>query len=149
VKDQAGYTYRVRVQAAHSLGRLPLEGYRKTDEIAVEFLRLASQMAQDSIKEPNSPRWKNYFDWLYFAFNPEPAEKAERKGLLGQVDSKPVLAGTKTVVTEAYQLFVPLAQNIFESKSAPPLPDQLRKVKAWLDTRGKPPVAAGPVANSK
>ncbi len=149
LKDQASFTYRVRIQAAHSLGRIPLEGYRKTDEIAVEFLRLASQMAVDYEKDAQNPRWKLYFVILYFGFNPSDAtEKAEKKGLLGQVESKPVLAGTKTVVTEAYQHFLPLAQVVLGAKGATPIPEQLRKVKTWMDARGKP-LTTGPVANNK
>lgn len=148
LKDQADYKYRVRVQAAHSLGRVPLEGYKKSDEIAVEILRMASQMAQDYEKDKASPRWKLYFALLYMAFNPmgEP-EKSEKKGLLAQVESKPVLAGTKTVVTEAYQLFLPLAQEILGGKASTPVPDQLRKIKTWLDARGKQ-AGNAPVARS-
>lgn len=147
LKDQADYKYRVRVQAAHSLGRVPLEGYKKSDEIAVEILRMASQMAQDYEKDKTNPRWKLYFAWLYMAFHPMgDAEKNEKKGLLAQVESKPVLAGTKTVVTEAYQLFLPLAQEILGGKPVAAVPDQLRKIKTWLDARGKAPGGAAPVA---
>lgn len=142
------YKHRVRVQAAHSLGRVPLEGYKKSDEIAVEILRFASQMAQEYEKDQKNPRWKLYFAWLYLAFQPmNDVEKNEKKGLLGQVESKPALAGTKTAVTEAYQLFLPLAQNILGGKAQTPVPDQLRKIKTWLDARGKGPGA--PVANAK
>ncbi len=135
------YTYRIRAQAANSLGRIPLEGYRKADEIAVEMLRLGEQMALDYEKTPTNPRWKLYFALVYLGFQPkDAAERTEKKGLLGQVESKPVLAGTKTVVTEAYQNFLPLAQNVLGGKASAPIPDQLRKIKVWLDARTKPPL---------
>lgn len=151
LKNDADFSYRVRVEAAHSIGQLPLDGYRKTDEIAVEFLRLATQMAQDFDKDTTkSPRWKLYFVWLYYSFNPSDAtERTDKKGLLLQVDSKPVLAGTKTVVSEAYQLFLPLAQNVLGGKGATAIPEQLRKVKTWMDARGKAQPGGGPVANNK
>lgn len=140
------YTYRVRAQAAHSLGRIPLDGYRKADEIAVEMLRLGNQMAVEYEKSPKNPVWKLYFAYLYLGFQPrDTAERNEKKGLLVQVDTKPVLAGTKTVVNEAYQHFLPLAQNVLGGKAAAPIPDQLRKIKVWLDARGKP-AAGTPVA---
>lgn len=140
LKDPA-YSYRIRSRAAQSLGRVPLEGYRKADEIAVEFLRLGQQMALEYEKTPRNPLWKLYFTQLYLGFQPEDAtERGEKKGLLLQVDSKPVLAGTKTVVTEAYQNFLPLAQNVLGGKASAPIPDQLRKIKVWLDARSKPPL---------
>ncbi|MDB5340749.1 MAG: hypothetical protein JWN70_6368 [Planctomycetaceae bacterium] len=141
LKDPA-YSYRVRSAAAQALGRVPLEGYRKADEIAVEMLRLGEQMALDYEKTPKNPRWKLYFWSVYLGFQPkDAAERADKKGLLGQVDSKPVLAGTKTVVTEAYQHFLPLAQNVLGGRASAPIPDQLRKIKVWLDARGKPALA--------
>lgn len=139
VLKDPGYSYRIRVQAAHSLGRIQLEGYRKADEIAVEMLRLGEQMALEYEKSKDSPRWKLYFAYVYLGFQPaNAAERAEKKGLLVQVDSKPVLAGTKTVVTEAYQHFLPLAQNVLGAKKATDIPTQLRKIKTWLDARTKP-----------
>lgn len=150
VKDQAGYTYLVRSHAAHSLGQIPLEGYRKTDEIAVEILRLASQIAKDYDKDQQNPRWKLYFAWLYISYNPaDSTERTDKKGLLLQVESKPALAGTKTVVTDAYQLFLPLAQNILGGRATVPVTEQLRKVTAWLDARGKAAGQGGPVADAK
>ena len=141
LKDQE-YSFRVRAQAAHSLGRVPLEGYRKADEIAIEMLRLGEQMAAQYEKTKTNPRWQLYFAYVYLGFQPQnAAERTEKKGLLGQVDSKPVLAGTKTVVTEAYQHFLPLAQNVLGAKNSTPIPDQLRKIKVWLDARGKPSLA--------
>lgn len=146
LKDGA-YSYRVRVEAGHSLGRVPLEAYRKSDDIAIELLRLASQMATDQQKSIENPRWRLYFSLVYFAFQPSNAtERAEKKGLLAQVDSKPTLAGTKTVVTEAYQLFIPLARNVLGSKDATPITEQLRKIKPWLDAHSKGPGNGNPVA---
>lgn len=142
VLKDSGYTYLVRSQAASSLGRISLDAYRKADEIAVEMLRLGEQMALDYEKTPRDPRWKLYFCYLYLGFHPrDAAEKADKKGLLAQVESKPVLAGTKTVVTEAYQHFLPLVQNVLGGKASAPIPDQLRKIKVWLDARGKPALA--------
>lgn len=149
VLKDTGYSYLVRVQAGHSLGRVPLEGYRKSDDVAVELLRLASQMAVDYQKDNTNPQWRLYYSLVYFSFQPEDAtERAEKKGLLGQVDSKPALAATKTVVTEAYQLFIPLAQNALGSmKPEATVNEQLRKIKPWLDAHSKGangnPVAAG------
>ena len=142
VLKDPGYAYRIRSETARSLGRIPLEQYRKADEIAVEMLRLGEQMAVDYEKSKTNPRWMLYFYKVYLGFQPEDAtERTEKKGLLAQVDSKPLLAGTKTVVTEAYQNFLPLAQNVLGGRAAAPIPDQLRKIKIWLDARGKPALA--------
>ena len=106
------------------------------------MLRLGEQMAVDYEKSKTNPRWMLYFYKVYLGFQPEDAtERTEKKGLLAQVDSKPLLAGTKTVVTEAYQNFLPLAQNVLGGRAAAPIPDQLRKIKIWLDARGKPALA--------
>ncbi len=142
VLKDPGYAYRIRSEAARSLGRIPLDQYRKADEIAVEMLRLGEQMAVDFEKTQKDPRWKLYFYKVYLGFQPEDAtERTEKKGLLAQVDSKPALAATKTVVTEAYQNFLPLAQNVLGGRASAPIPDQLRKIKIWLDARGKPALA--------
>ncbi len=147
VLKDAGFSYRIRSQAAHSLGRIPLEGYRKTDEIAIEMLRLGEQMALEYEKSKTNSMWKLYFTYLYLGFQPRDAvERGEKKGLLLQVESKPALAATKTVVTEAYQHFLPLAQNVLGGRASAPIPDQLRKIKVWLDGKGKPGAPGNPLA---
>jgi hypothetical protein len=150
IKDSA-YPDRVRVRAAYSLARIPLETFKRTDEIAIEILRLGNDLAQAYEKDPKSVHWREDFMMLYLAFQPEgQAERKELKGLKVQVESKPVLAGTRTVVDEAYQQFLPLVQNVIGVRGVTPIPDQLRKIKTWLDAHpanknvaANPPLAGG------
>ncbi|MDB5386977.1 MAG: hypothetical protein JWM11_2623, partial [Planctomycetaceae bacterium] len=103
LKDPA-YADRVRVQAAHSLARIPLETFKRTEEIATEILRLGYDLAQAFEKDPKNTQWREDFLLLYLSFRPENAtEKTELKGLLTQVENKGTLAGSRSVVNEAYQ----------------------------------------------
>jgi hypothetical protein len=149
VKDPA-YADRVRVRAAHALGRIPLETFKRTDELAIEILRLSYDLAQAYEKDPKSPHWREEFLMLYLAFQAENIpERNETKGLLQQVEKKAALASTRSVVNEAYQHLLPLVQNVVDVKGVTAIPDQLRKIKIWLESKANKNVAAAPVAGGK
>lgn len=145
LKDPA-YADRVRATAAYALARIPLETFKRADEIAIENLRLGYDLAQAYEKDPLSAHWRRDFMLLYLAFKPEnQSEVTELKGLLIQVEKKGVFAGARSVVTDAYQHLLPLVQNVMGVKGVTPIPDQLRKIKTWLDSKanknGGAPVA--------
>jgi hypothetical protein len=142
LKDPA-YPDRVRVEAAHALGQIPLETFKRNDEIPVEVLRLAYDLVQAYEKDPQKPHWRGNFMWLYLTFRAEgkKEEADKKKGLINQS----VRTGTSSVVNEAYQHFLPLVHNVIGVKGSTPIPEQLRKIKTWLDSKGKNGVAT-PVA---
>jgi len=55
IKDP-GYADRVRVRAAHSIARIPLETFKRTDEIAIANLRPGYELGQGHDKEPKMTR---------------------------------------------------------------------------------------------
>lgn len=138
VLKDPGYNMDVQIEAAYFLGRMPLEAYKKIDEIAIEIVQLVEKMAQEYEKDRANPIWKSRFLTIYSAFRPkDEAERTAQRGLITQVDSKPVLAASKTIVTDAYQLTLPIVRTVLGVKEPTSVVEQLRKIKTWLNAQGK------------
>ncbi|HEY2252442.1 MAG TPA: hypothetical protein VGH74_15320, partial [Planctomycetaceae bacterium] len=123
----------VRSEAAQSLGRLPYDSNLDVGLLAYEIARLAQQMTEAYNKQPSLAIWKLCFMKVYGAFKPleDDDSSKQKRGLLAQVESRPVLSTYKKTVQESFDLVLPLVVKVVgDDKEVDVL---LANLKKWLD----------------
>lgn len=125
----------VRSASARAVTQLPYEAADNVNVplVCYEITRLGHQMAQARNQNIEASHWKLCFLNLYMAFNPQTAEQKQKKwGLLQQV-TRPAYAQYQPLVTNAYQLVVPVVNSVVGTVNAPAIPAaQIQAVGDWL-----------------
>ena len=133
VDPQQGW--RVRVDAAHALGRVQMDSSINVSLIVHEIVRFAHEMGQQFNKTKNAPHWR-YCAWrLYLTFRPEDGRDI---GLLDRTGRAP-LTKFKAETQAAYDLVLPIVNGILESMPAQNIAaNRLDALKTWLDSNPPP-----------
>lgn len=136
---------RPRVQAAWSLGRVPLEKGVDIPRMVVDITALGHDLALAKNETPQLPVWRRCGLVLYLAF-----EKKDDNDLSAKRDQKGGLLNnpsTKTEAGEAFKKLVPVLRELIADKNA--TIDQVQELEKWLQQKGwkSPPAEKNP-ANS-
>jgi hypothetical protein len=132
VRDQKR-GFRVRTKACYALGRVPFpKGSVKLDEVVTAISDCALQVANAAAAKPNDPEWKSCIWNIYLAFHKggtakDPDKDAEDKAAGG------LLEKNKTAVQPAYQVIVPIVNDIMADKA--PDAASLRNLSAFVRSR--------------
>ena len=128
MKDRT-MTWEVRSAAAHSLGRIKLDGRQNISLIANEILRLGVEMAQVYNLYPRQAHWNRSFGNLYLGFHPLDKKELQKKsGLLEQI-KRPGTRGHQKNVDETFKQLIILCQPVIDGKKIPP--SKIEAVEAW------------------
>lgn len=132
VKDEKR-NFRVRTRACYALGRVPFpRGSVKTEDIVTAITDCALQVSNAAAANPGDPEWKNCIWNIYLAFHKggtknDPDLDAEKKPMSGLLDR------VKTVAQPAYQVIVPIVNDIMSDKA--PDAGNLRNLSAFARSR--------------
>lgn len=145
---------RVRAHAATSLGKVPLETFKRIDLIGIEMVKFGEYLTEALGKEPTNMDVRSSILKVYFAFNGQKLRDGEViPGLLTQASSKAALAGGRKTVEEAYEALKPL-YPAFQANGSTlvPIAELQRSLKSWIAQRQapgeKPPATNAAVSNN-
>ncbi len=135
VLTDTGRPWLVRAEAAQSLGRLPYDSNIDVGLLAYEMARLAQQMTEAYGKEPKLAIWKLCFMKVYGGFKPleEDDGSKQKRGLLAQVESRPVLSQYKRTVQESFDLVLPIVVKVVSDEKEKEVDVLQANLKKWLD----------------
>jgi hypothetical protein len=121
----------VRVEAARALGRTALDNRTNATLIATKIAQLASEVADEALKENPPPETKLLALNLYMAFKPVNQQEQTRE--YGLLMKKNVLAVHQTAVQDAYKQVVPVLSAILNDRYNQ-LPGLNEKLKGWINS---------------
>lgn len=136
---------RPRVQAAWSLGRVPLDKGVNIQQTVVDITALGHELALAKNAAPALPGWQRCGWVLYLAYEKKGADdlnaKRDQKG--GLLNNP----AAKADANEAFKTLVPILRELIAGKSA--TADQVQELEKWLQQKGwkTPPNEDAPAGN--
>jgi hypothetical protein len=123
----------IRTRAARSLTQLDLPADFRVDLLAHEIVKMTGIMGVEYNRGVNQPVWNLVFVDLYFSFNPQLKEDAQRGwGLLQQI-KKSSLAGYAKVVNGGYAQMVKITNAVVGNEQPQQIPSSvLQEAAKWI-----------------
>lgn len=123
---------RVRVAAAWSLGRHPLDASVDLKQLTQDLVVLGLDVAVSFNQNPNEPQAKRWVAMLYLAFQAKDADDllADRSRKAGLLNYPAAAVPAK----EAYTQVLPVIQSVWNGQQISP--EKIQGLEKWLETHG-------------
>lgn len=131
--DRASKT---RMQAAWSLGRIPLDPQVDIPKMVVDVASLGKELAQVQAAQPKNQNLRSCALLLYLAFQAKDNTDRGAKGAKGENNLGGLLNDKATVgiAKDAYQQVLPIVREIIAGKTIPP--ERVQDLDKWLKSHG-------------